>query len=52
MASGSSGLRIPYDHRHRHIDDESVLYEFRDAHQLRSDFFEEVDQMLKEIRGS
>ena len=47
-----SGLRIAYNHRHRHADDEGVPYEFRDAHQLLSDFFEEVDQMLKEIRGS
>lgn len=46
-----SGLRMPYDHKHRHADDEGVPYEFRDAHQLLSDFFEEVDRVLKEIRG-
>ncbi len=44
-----AGLRLPYDHRHRHSEDKGIHYEFRDVHQLLADFFEEVDRVLKEI---
>lgn len=47
-----SGMRLPYDHKHRHISDKGVPYEFKDAHQLLSDFFLEVDRVLKEVRES
>ena len=47
-----AGTRLPYDHKHRHASDKGVPYEFRDAHQLLADFFNEVDRVLKEIRGS
>jgi Family of unknown function (DUF6516) len=42
-----AGQRLPYDHRHRHASDEGVPYSFKNAHQLLSDFFEEVDRVLK-----
>ena len=47
-----SGIRLPYDHKHRHASDKGVPYEFKDAHQLLSDFFEEVDRILKEVLKS
>ena len=47
-----AGTRLPYDHKHRHVSDKGVPYAFRDAHQLLSDFFTEVDRVLQEIRGS
>ena len=46
-----SGQRLPFDHKHRHVADKGVPYEFRDAHQLLSDFFNEVDLILKEVRS-
>jgi hypothetical protein len=42
-----AGQRLPYDHRHRHVADKGVPYGFRDAHQLLTDFFAEVDRVLK-----
>jgi hypothetical protein len=45
-----AGKRLPYDHKHRHISDQGVPYEFRDAHQLLSDFFTEVDRVLEEMK--
>jgi|LauGreDrversion4_2_1035121.scaffolds.fasta_scaffold151544_3 Family of unknown function (DUF6516) len=47
-----AGTRLPYDHKHRHVSDKGVPYEFKDAHQLLSDFFVEVDRVLKEARKS
>ncbi len=44
-----SGQRLPYDHRHRHISDKGVPYEFRNAWQLLTDFFAEVDRVLQEV---
>jgi hypothetical protein len=44
-----SGIRLPFDHKHRHSSDKGVPYEFKDAHQLLSDFFEEVDRILEEV---
>ena len=44
-----AGKRFPYDHIHRHALDEGVLYEFDTAYQLVSDFYAEVDRVLKEI---
>lgn len=43
-----AGQVIPYDHKHRHIADKGVLYEFKDAYQLLKDFFADIDQVLKE----
>lgn len=45
-----SGQRLPFDHKHRHVADKGVPYEFMDAHQLLSDFFAEVDAVLKEVQ--
>lgn len=47
-----AGIRLPYDHKHKHISDKGVSYKFRNAHQLLADFFNEVDQVLKEIKRS
>lgn len=44
--------RLAYDHKHRHISDKGVPYEFQDTFQLLSDFFQEVDRVLKEIKTS
>lgn len=43
------GKRYPFDHRHRHAQDEGVLYEFDTATRLLMDFYEEVDRVLKEV---
>ncbi len=41
-----AGQKLPYDHRHRHASDKGVPYGFRDANQLLTDFFAEVDRVL------
>lgn len=46
-----AGQRLPYDHKHRHSTDKGVPYEFKDAYQLLSDFFAEVDEVLKQERN-
>jgi hypothetical protein len=46
MRSGYSGRRLTYDHKHRSATDPGIRYEFRDAHQLLCDFFEDVDRTL------
>ena len=46
-----SGERMPFDHKHRYVADKGVPYEFKNAHQLLSDFFTEVDAVLKEARS-
>jgi outer membrane receptor for Fe3+-dicitrate len=45
-----SGQRLPFDHKHRHVADKGVPYEFKNAHQLMSDFFAEVDSVLQEVK--
>ncbi|WP_425515589.1 toxin-antitoxin system TumE family protein [Methylomonas paludis] len=40
-----AGQRLPQDHKHRHISDQGVPYEFQSVHQLLQDFFEEVDRI-------
>lgn len=42
-----AGQILPYDHKHRHITDKGVPYEFKDAYQLLRDFFADVDRVLK-----
>jgi len=44
-----AGQRMTYDHKHRHVSDKGVPYEFQDAQQLLIDFFNEVDRVLKEM---
>lgn len=43
-----AGQVLPYDHKHRHVTDIGVPYEFKDAYQLLRDFFADVDRVLKE----
>jgi hypothetical protein len=45
-----AGQWLAYDHKHRHISDKGIPYEFKDAYQLLADFFEEVDRVLKEMK--
>jgi len=45
-----AGQVMPYDHKHRHISDTGMPYEFKDAYQLLQDFFSDVDQVLKEVK--
>ena len=47
-----AGHRYAYDHKHRHARDRGVPYEFTDAYQLLSDFFSEVDRVLKDHKPS
>jgi len=47
MKSGYSGRKLTYDHKHRSANDPGVQYEFKDAYQLLSDFFADVDRVLK-----
>lgn len=44
-----AGKKYPYDHKHRNATDAGVLYEFNTAYQLLSDFYAEVDRVLKEV---
>jgi hypothetical protein len=45
-----AGQRLTYDHKHRHVSDKGVPYEFKDAAQLLEDFFSEVDRVLEELK--
>lgn len=47
-----SGRRLVFDHRHRHAEDKGTPYQFQSASQLLTDFFNEVDRVLQEIRQS
>lgn len=48
----NSSLRVNvyYDHKHRHVADKGVPYEFKDAYQLMAAFFTEVDRVLMEAK--
>ena len=48
-SKGFAGRRLGYDHVHRHARDKGVAYEFSSAGQLLTDFFKEVDKVLKEL---
>ncbi len=45
-----AGRIMAYDHKHRHASDKGVPYEFKDAQQLMSDFFTDVDRILREVK--
>ncbi len=45
-----AGQRLPYDHVHKHLSKHGVPYIFKDAYQLLSDFFNEVDSVLKKVK--
>lgn len=44
------GRILAYDHKHRHMSDKGIPYAFQDAQQLISDFFDDVDKALEEIK--
>lgn len=46
-----AGQRLAYDHRHRHVSDKGVPYEFTSPQQLLEDFFNEVDRVLEETKS-
>jgi len=46
-----AGQVLSYDHKHRHIANKGIPYEFKDAYQLLSDFFADVDRVLKETEN-
>ena len=43
-----SGRIVAFDHLHRHSADKGIPYEFQDAYQLMQDFFNKVDEILKQ----
>lgn len=43
--------KYPLDHQHRHAKDTAVPYEFDTGYQLLSDFYTEVDKVLKGVRN-
>lgn len=46
-----SGQKLPFDHKHRTSSDKGVPYGFSSAYQLLTDFFNEVDKVLQEVKG-
>lgn len=46
-----AGTKRPYDHKHRTSHDKGVPYEFESAAKLVQDFFNAVDETIKEIEG-
>ncbi|MBN5111924.1 hypothetical protein JY416_01870 [Stenotrophomonas maltophilia] len=45
-----AGRVLDFDHKHRHGKDRGGPYEFQNASQLLSDFFNDVDRVLEEVR--
>lgn len=45
-----AGRILAYDHKHRHVSDKGVPYEFKDTQQLINDFFADVDRVLLEVK--
>ena len=43
------GKQYPYDQRHRSAENSGTTYELNTAYQLISDFYAEVDRVLKEV---
>ncbi|MGA8148366.1 MAG: hypothetical protein WB870_12465, partial [Gallionellaceae bacterium] len=41
-----AGQILPYDHKHRHIADKGVMYDFKDAYQLLSRRFHKYTHVL------
>ncbi len=44
------GRRVVYDHKHTNSDDRGTPYVFESAEQLVTDFFSEVDKVLRKIQ--
>jgi hypothetical protein len=45
-----AGRILTFDHKHRHVSDQGVPYEFKDTQQLINDFFADVDRTLRGVR--
>ena len=45
-----AGRILSQDHKHRHVSDKGVHYEFKDAQALINDFFRDVDRALLEVK--
>lgn len=45
-----AGRILPQDHKHRHVSDKGVHYEFKDAQALINDFFRDVDCLLLKVK--
>lgn len=45
-----SGQRFPFDHQHRFVSDQAIPYAFTSIFQLITDFFEEADWILIEVK--
>jgi len=45
-----SGQRFPFDHQHRFVSDQGIPYAFTSIFQLITDFFEEADRILIEVK--
>jgi Family of unknown function (DUF6516) len=45
--AGYSGRKLAYDHKHRNSTDPGIRYDFKDVHELLSNFFVDVDRVLK-----
>ena len=46
---GYKGRIIQYDHTHENHDDKGTAYEFKDAAQLLSDFFDRVNKIMSDL---
>jgi Family of unknown function (DUF6516) len=45
-----AGRILSHDHKHRHVSDKGVHYEFKDAQALINDFFRDVDSVLLGVK--
>jgi hypothetical protein len=45
-----SGHRFPFDHQHRFVSDQGIPYAFTSIFQLITDFFQEADRVLTEVK--
>ena len=45
-----TGRTVAYDHKHMGPDDEGVPYVFESAEQLLTDFFTEIDKVLRRMK--
>nr|SPS05773.1 conserved protein of unknown function [Candidatus Nitrotoga fabula] len=41
---------MTYDHKHRHVSDKGVPYEFKDIQQLINNFFADAERVLRKYR--
>lgn len=48
---GFHGRIVEYDHVHHDVHDKGTAYAFVDAQTLMQDFFERIDEILRELEG-